>query len=49
MQKMQLLVEIECDEKGWKNFKRLIQKTMDKENIVYNMSDQAFGHKPRII
>lgn len=42
MTKMQLLVEIECDKNGWKNFKKLIQKTMDNENITYNMSDQEY-------
>lgn len=49
MRKMRLLIEIECDTEGWNNFKNLIQKTMDKENIVYSMSDQSFGNPPRLV
>jgi len=48
MKKMRLLIEIECNTERWENFKNLIQKTMDKENIVYSMSDQSFGKQPRL-
>ena len=45
MKNKELRIKVECDEEGWKYLKNLIQKTLIKENIVFQITDHKFNQQ----